>query len=85
VSKYESISVKVNGKDYAVRVRPDGCVDIIARWEAFNIAERNFVRALTISRSCYVSPYGRLGKKVIKAANINIDSAWGRVVNVEAS
>ena len=59
--------VHLDGKEYLVQTRWNGQVEVYARWEAFNIADRNFVRASTITRTRCVDPNGRTGKKVLAA------------------
>ena len=57
--------VNLGGKEYIVQTRSDGEVWIFARWEAFNIADRHFARSTTITRTRFVDPNGRLGRKVL--------------------
>jgi hypothetical protein len=57
--------VYLNNKRYCVVKREGGAVNIYVQWEAFNIAERNFALRSEYTRSRYVDPAGRLGKKVL--------------------
>jgi hypothetical protein len=77
------MNVTLKGKQYTVIIRDDGTADIRTSWEGYNVADRDTARALPVYRSCYVSPSGRLGKAVLKAANISIDPDSGRIITTE--
>ena len=67
--------VKHNGKEYTVRMYPDsanihgefmrGWTEISVEWEVPSVADRWSVQPTTIHKSASVSPYGRLGKKIL--------------------
>lgn len=60
-----SAFVTVDGKSYEVRPRWNGQFDIFARWESFNVSERNLICRSTITRTKRIDPNGRIGKKVL--------------------
>lgn len=62
-----STFITVKGKDYEVRPRWDGTLDILSRWEAFNVSERNLVCRSTVTRTKRIDPHGRIGRKVLAA------------------
>jgi hypothetical protein len=65
--------VTVDGKNYSVTVSETGSISIWTNWQVPCIADlrRLSVRPRMIDKSASVSPYGRLGKKVLAVLNIN--------------
>jgi len=69
--------VKLNGKEYTVCIYPDstnnhgelvkGWTEIGVEWEVPSVADRHSVFPTMIHKSASVSPYGRLGKKILAA------------------
>jgi hypothetical protein len=62
--------ITVGGKDYIVRARTDGTTEVLAQWEAFNVAERGCVCRSTVTRTKAININGRTGKKVLAAAQL---------------
>jgi len=58
--------VKVNGREYFVRKRPDGYVTISVSFEVIPIGDHWKANPGREWRSRAVSPEGRLGKKILK-------------------
>lgn len=77
--------VNLDGKQYAVRQRADGTTDIYVQWEAFNLADRHFVRNSPILRTTSVSPHGRLGKRVLTALAAPLRERICTPVSVDAA
>lgn len=59
--------VILNGKHYNVTFREDGHVSIWTSWQVPSVADRWSVHPTMVDMSTSVSPYGRLGKKVLAA------------------
>jgi len=57
--------VNLDGKQYTVRTLQDGSIEIFTQWEGFDISQRNFANQPGIPRSAYISPNGRIGRKVL--------------------
>lgn len=60
--------VTLEGRQYSVTKYADGSVSIWTSWETINPRTVWSVRPEVWHRSASVSPYGRLGKKVLKLA-----------------
>jgi hypothetical protein len=68
--------VQLNGKEYTVSIRDayttqDGDqvpeqISIWVQWQIPSVADRWSVRPMMIDKSASVSPYGVLGKKILK-------------------
>lgn len=59
--------VPLNGKVYSVTFRDDGSISIWAHWQVPSVADRWSVHPTMVDMSTSVSPYGRLGKKILAA------------------
>lgn len=59
--------VTLNGKHYSVTIREDGRISIWTSWQVPSVADRWSVHPTMIDMSTSVSPYGRLGKKILAA------------------
>jgi hypothetical protein len=60
--------VAFNGRHYQLTQRHDGTVEIFTEWEVISIGYAHMVHPPKIRKTAYVSPYGRLGKKIMKLA-----------------
>ena len=59
--------VRLNGKVYDVTIRDNGEVSIWTHWQVPSVADRWSVHPMMVDKSASVSPWGRLGKKIIAA------------------
>jgi len=59
--------VNLGGKHYHVFVHDDGRVSIGIQWESILPSDVYMVHPRMLSHSRSVSPYGRLGKRILKA------------------
>lgn len=62
--------VALNGKDYSVTLRDDGGITISIEWFIPHPKESYLVQPSMIHRYASISPYGVLGKKILKQLNI---------------
>jgi hypothetical protein len=58
-------NLRLNGKDYAIRLHDDGRIDIDTTWEIPHPSDAGLVHPRMVHRHASVSPYGRLGKQII--------------------
>lgn len=59
--------IQLNGKHYSVTFCQDGSVSIWTHWQVPSVADRWSAHPAMIDKSASVSPYGRLGKKILAA------------------
>lgn len=57
--------ITLNGKQYTVKHR-NGEVEICITWETPCVADRHSAHPSMVSHYRYISPYGRLGKQILK-------------------
>lgn len=81
----DSTFITLDGKDYEVRPRWDGTLDIFARWESFNVSERNLVCRSTVTRTKRIDPNGRTGKKVLAAYATPLRAQLATAVDVDTA
>ena len=58
--------IRLNGKDYTIRQHDDGRIDIDTTWEIPHPSDAGLTHPRMVHRYASVSPYGRLGKSILK-------------------
>ena len=58
--------IRLNGKDYTIRLHDDGRIDIDTTWEIPHPSDAGLVHPRMVHRYASISPYGRLGKSILK-------------------
>jgi hypothetical protein len=57
--------ISLNGKQYSILIRDCGNVDICTEWEIPHPSDAGLVHPRMVHRYASVSPYGKLGKKIL--------------------
>jgi hypothetical protein len=58
-------NISINGKEYKVTKREDGYTEIVTTWESIIPSTAQSVFPQYCHRFTSISPFGRLGKKVL--------------------
>jgi hypothetical protein len=58
-------NININGKEYKVTKREDGYTEIVTTWESIIPSTAQSVFPQYCHRFASISPFGRLGKKVL--------------------
>jgi hypothetical protein len=61
--RYEE--VRIGHKVYDVTFRDGGDISIWTHWQVPSVADRWSARPMMVDKSTSISPYGRLGKKIL--------------------
>jgi hypothetical protein len=64
--------INLNNKQYLVLIHNDGRIDINTSWEIPHPSDAGSVHPRMVHRYAFVSPYGKLGKKIL--SNLSIES-----------
>jgi hypothetical protein len=62
-------NISINGKDYKVTKHEDGYTEIVTTWESIVPSTAQSVFPQYCHRFASISPFGRLGKKVLAQIN----------------